>query len=183
ATSNAQNDSGIFDLNFRDERFLPFEGFGAVSEWQLQLPSPHHFPTFDYNTISDVVLHLSYIAIDGRDVTINGKTYREIRQEQLRNTINTLLTNEKLKLFVKLFDLRHDFPNEWHQFLQSDDPQLDLILKKQHFPYFLHTKIITFLNVSVILKFSTSDELATISQPISGIKLENATNDASWSIS
>ena len=27
STSNAQNDSGIFELNFRDERYLPFEGY------------------------------------------------------------------------------------------------------------------------------------------------------------
>jgi hypothetical protein len=26
ATSNAQNDDGMFELNFRDERYLPFEG-------------------------------------------------------------------------------------------------------------------------------------------------------------
>jgi hypothetical protein len=31
ATSHAQNDSGMFELNFRDERYLPFEGAGAIS--------------------------------------------------------------------------------------------------------------------------------------------------------
>lgn len=39
ATSNAQNDSGTFELNFRDERYLPFEGAGAISKWRLDLPS------------------------------------------------------------------------------------------------------------------------------------------------
>ena len=38
ATSHAQNDSGLFELNFRDERYLPFEGAGAVSEWRIELP-------------------------------------------------------------------------------------------------------------------------------------------------
>ena len=28
ATSSAQNDSGMFELNFKDERYLPFEGAG-----------------------------------------------------------------------------------------------------------------------------------------------------------
>jgi hypothetical protein len=37
ATSNAQNDSGIFELNFRDERYLPFEGAGVVSGWTIDL--------------------------------------------------------------------------------------------------------------------------------------------------
>src|SRR5262249_28876651 len=31
ATSHAQNDSGMFELNFRDERYLPFETAGAIS--------------------------------------------------------------------------------------------------------------------------------------------------------
>src|SRR5262249_35302399 len=29
ATSHAQNDSGLFELNFHDERYLPFEGAGV----------------------------------------------------------------------------------------------------------------------------------------------------------
>ena len=37
ATSHAQNDSGMFELNFRDERYLPFEGAGAISRWRIRL--------------------------------------------------------------------------------------------------------------------------------------------------
>jgi hypothetical protein len=38
ATGSAQNDSGLFETNLREERFLPFEGAGAVSTWKLALP-------------------------------------------------------------------------------------------------------------------------------------------------
>lgn len=38
ATSGSQNDSGLFQLDFRDERYLPFEGAGAISSWRLELP-------------------------------------------------------------------------------------------------------------------------------------------------
>ena len=31
ATSTAQSDAGVFEFNFRDERYMPFEGAGAVS--------------------------------------------------------------------------------------------------------------------------------------------------------
>jgi hypothetical protein len=31
ATSTAQNDAGVFEFNFRDERYMPFEGAGAIS--------------------------------------------------------------------------------------------------------------------------------------------------------
>ena len=45
AVSTGQNDSGLFELNFRDERYLPFEGAGVVSKWRLELPAD--FRQFD----------------------------------------------------------------------------------------------------------------------------------------
>lgn len=36
-TSGARNDSGLFETNLRDERFLPFEGAGAIGTWTLTL--------------------------------------------------------------------------------------------------------------------------------------------------
>jgi hypothetical protein len=44
AASNAQNDSGMFELSFRDERYLPFEGAGAVSQWSNSSPSSKQNP-------------------------------------------------------------------------------------------------------------------------------------------
>ena len=38
AISKASNDSGLFELNFNDLRYLPFEGTGAVSTWELKIP-------------------------------------------------------------------------------------------------------------------------------------------------
>jgi len=37
--SNASSSSGLFETNLRDERFLPFEGTGVVSIWELDLPA------------------------------------------------------------------------------------------------------------------------------------------------
>ncbi|MCA9622375.1 MAG: hypothetical protein KC731_25295, partial [Myxococcales bacterium] len=54
---------GQFDLNFRDERFLPFEGAGVVSRWRIELP--HETNRFDVGTITDVILQLSYMAREG----------------------------------------------------------------------------------------------------------------------
>jgi hypothetical protein len=63
-TSSAQNDAGLFELNFRDECYLPFEGAGAVeSNWTLELPSK--LRSFDYDTIFDVIVHISYTTKDG----------------------------------------------------------------------------------------------------------------------
>jgi hypothetical protein len=63
AISSGQNDSGVFELNFKDERYIPFEGAGAISKWRLELPG--QFAQFDYDTISDVVMINRYVASDG----------------------------------------------------------------------------------------------------------------------
>ena len=63
ATSTAQNDSGLFEVNFRDERYLPFEGAGAVSQWLIFMPQASN--AFDFETITDVVFNLKYTARDG----------------------------------------------------------------------------------------------------------------------
>lgn len=60
STSHAQNDSGLFDVNPRDDRWLPFEGQGAVSTWTLELDPRDN--AFELSTITDVVLHLRYTA-------------------------------------------------------------------------------------------------------------------------
>jgi hypothetical protein len=53
ATSTAQADSGVFEMSFRDERYMPFEGAGAISSWRLSLPGS--FRQFDYSTMLSAV--------------------------------------------------------------------------------------------------------------------------------
>lgn len=62
ATSHGQNDAGVFELNFKDDRYLPFEGAGVISRWKLEMPAQAALRPFDYNTITDVVLHVKYTA-------------------------------------------------------------------------------------------------------------------------
>ena len=70
ATSTAQNDSGVFELNFRDERYLSFEGAGVISTWKLELNGKYKkedgtnidISQFDYDSISDVILQIRYTA-------------------------------------------------------------------------------------------------------------------------
>jgi hypothetical protein len=65
ATSTGQSDSGLFDVNLRDERWLPFEGQGAISSWNLVLDPRDN--NFDFSTITDVILHVRYTARGGGD--------------------------------------------------------------------------------------------------------------------
>lgn len=74
-TSSAQNDSGLFGSNLRDEQSLPFEGAGAISGWRIELPPDRK--AFDLESISDVVLRLRYTARDG------GATLRTAAMDSL----------------------------------------------------------------------------------------------------
>ena len=84
--STGMADSGLFDPAAHSERVLPFEYAGAISEWQLTLPanpSAGDPAAFDYQSISDVVLHLRYTARDG------GDPLRRAATKALRDAINS----------------------------------------------------------------------------------------------
>jgi hypothetical protein len=97
ATSSGQNDPGLFELNFRDERYLPFEYQGAVSRWRFELPPENNY--FDLDTVTDVVLHLDYTAREG------GEVLRAAAMDDARRR----LPGDGLRFF----DVRHDFPDAW----------------------------------------------------------------------
>ncbi|MDJ0796432.1 MAG: neuraminidase-like domain-containing protein [Calothrix sp. MO_167.B12] len=100
ALSKGTDDNGMFVLNFQDERYLPFEGTGAVSTWELSLPKAAN--RIDFDTISDVIITLSYTALDGGD--------------KFREEVTNL---EPLKQYSEAyyFNLKQLFTGEWHTFL------------------------------------------------------------------
>lgn len=61
--SHGIQDSGMFTLNFNDERFLPFEGAGVDSTWSLQFTNTDA----DLDSLTDVILHISYTARGGTE--------------------------------------------------------------------------------------------------------------------
>lgn len=125
ATSTAQNDGGLFELNFRDERYLPFEYHDAVSNWTLEMMEYKNLRQFDYNTIADVMVHLRYTAregnIDSKAAALAG--------------LHAITDNLSGTRLVRLFNLRHDFPNEWRLMTQQPDRTLRLVLEPSKFPY------------------------------------------------
>ena len=74
ATSSGQNDSGLFELNFRDERYLPFEYQGAVSRWRIELPPENNY--FDMDTLSDVIFNLNYTAREGGETAAHARQWK-----------------------------------------------------------------------------------------------------------
>ena len=133
-TSNAQNDSGMFETNLRDERFLPFEGAGAESTWKLELPKD--YPAFDYATISDVILHIRYTARHGVD------------GNKVKTALDNLLQEVNQSNLALFFSLRHDFPTEWSAFANGAG-DFTATIRKEYFPYFTQGKTITITGLDV----------------------------------
>ncbi|NEQ05873.1 MAG: hypothetical protein F6K37_07910 [Moorea sp. SIO4E2] len=69
AISKGVNDSGMFVLNFQEERYLPFEGTGAISDWILKMPKANN--SFDFESITDVIITLRYTALQGGSTISN----------------------------------------------------------------------------------------------------------------
>jgi 5-hydroxyisourate hydrolase-like protein (transthyretin family) len=129
ATSNAQNDSGVFELNFRDERYLPFENTGAISSWRLELPT--EVKQFDYNSISDVIVHVKYTAREG------GSSLKNAANSSLKDQLEIIkqgLSQEGLHIAL---NMKHDMPNEWN--LLKKNGTIDITLDKSRLPYIAQT--------------------------------------------
>ncbi len=127
-TSSGNNDSGMFETNLQDARFLPFEGAGAISTWKLELPE--EFQQFDYQTISDVILHFRYTARQGVE---KGRV-----TEYLKNGLATVSASG----LGLLLNIKTDFPTEWHAFSLDGTPNLALTITPDFFPYFTQGKSI-----------------------------------------
>jgi hypothetical protein len=137
-TSSGNNDSGLFETNLHEERFLPFEGAGAISTWRLELPDT--FRQFDYNTISDVIVHVRYTARQGG---------AEVRQAAVQH-LEALIEEASTSGLAQLFSLRHDFPSEWHRFVTGDAASpFAATIKKEFFPYFVQSRDITITEIEM----------------------------------
>jgi hypothetical protein len=128
ATSHGQNDPGTFELNFNDDRFLPFEGAGAVSEWRIELPRENN--QFDLATVSDVILHVRYTARPSGDINLT---------QAAKANLAAVLPPRGLRMLV----LNQEFGSEWHRFLHptaGQDQTLSFNLRLEHLPFYARGK-------------------------------------------
>ena len=120
-TSTGQQDAGLFEVNLHDERWLPFEGQGAISTWTLTLDPRDN--NFDFTTITDVILHVRYTARDGGD-------------QAAGNVRNALKPSDPRTILVSV---RNTFPDSWYAFFnpaaQATEQTLNLPLTASVFPY------------------------------------------------
>jgi hypothetical protein len=131
----------MFELNFKDERYLPFEGAGVISKWRLELPT---FRQFDYHTISDAIIHLKYTASEGGERLKSAAT--KSLSKQLENIEQQL---SETGLHVAL-SMQHDLPNEWH--LLEKNGSVKLKIDKSRLPYMAQPLAAAIENVMFIAR-------------------------------
>ncbi|MFM0258419.1 Tc toxin subunit A-related protein [Paraburkholderia sediminicola] len=139
ATSSGQNDSGMFELNFRDERYLPFEFQGAVSHWRIELPRENN--DFDLDTLSDVIINLSYTSREG------GGVLRHAAMEAARKH----LPGDGWCFF----DVRHEFPDAWQMLRNSRhekgrDGRLGVRMERKMFPFLPGSDEVSITRIAVL---------------------------------
>jgi hypothetical protein len=124
ATSSGKNDSGTFELNFNDERYLHFEYRGAISHWRVEMCRENNY--WDRDTMSDLLMKVCYTAREG------GEPLRCAARECARKH----LPGDGWCFF----DVRHDFPDSWEllRMAATDEKrhkQLNLRFTRRMFPY------------------------------------------------
>jgi acylphosphatase len=158
--STAQQDSGLFETNLKDDRYLPFENAGAIGEYQIELPGnpSQGDPTqFDYATITDVVLHLRFTARDG------NAPLRAAALQQIRATIAAA----DVAGSVRMFSLRQEFPTEWARFLAQTPAagrrhELAFTLRPEHYPYWSQRRLTNVVAVNLLARSSDAAPPATL---------------------
>jgi hypothetical protein len=169
AMSTAQGDAGVFELSFRDERYMPFEGAGAVSEWRLQLPS--NFRPFDYQSINDVILNISYTAEE--DEILRQRV--EEQNAALEGSLTHFLSNNTL---TRVFSLRQEFSNAFNRLMQSAvGTPVTIDFTERHFPLFLQGKTVVAAGANVVLAVTDrSNPVGTVSLAVNGTAANGFSN-------
>jgi len=160
STSTAQNDAGVFQLNFRDDRYMPFEGAGAISSWKLSLPK--NFRQFDYNTINDVIIHVSYTS--EYDELFRDKV--EAQNDATEGTLINILKNNSLS---RTFSFRQEFSNDFHRLTEQSVNQPVIIkIQNKHFPLFMNGRNLKVTKAKLILVTPVGQTVAGVNISING---------------
>lgn len=106
ATSSGQADARVFDTTPEQARYLPFEYAGAISKWRISLPAQNN--AFALNTLSDVVMHITYLGREGG---------QELRQAAEKAVCGRMLGNG-----VRFVDVKHDMAEAWRVLLGPPFP-------------------------------------------------------------
>ena len=168
ATSTAQADGGIFEMNFHDERYMPFEGQGGISHWRLTLPRT--FRQFDYQTISDAILTMNYTA------RWNQELREEVERENLALKDTAIHQYLKTNPLRRLFSLRHDFPAVFQQLLhEPGNTAVEFEITRKYLPAFLGGRSLTATDAVLALRPRHDQAVTGLALSLDGTPLTSFT--------
>ena len=173
AASNAQNDSGVFELSFRDERYLPFEGADAISDWSRELfsdlPSNNPDPAnpdfgrplrqFAYKSISDAILHIKYTAREDAGPFKNGAIAH----------LRDYFSQDGATPSLRMLNLRNEFPTQWNRFLNPSNPAkgnvFELEMSPELFPFRDEKKRVKINSVWLLARAKDGEDYTAVFNP------------------
>lgn len=156
--SKAQNDTGMHNAAPLGEQYLPFELRGIDSEWEAWFPSD--LLSFDRTTITDLILHIQYTALEGDTA---GQAFDD-RKDEIWTAYRDAVGLVEEDGMGQRIDIRREYPDLWSKFRQTGE--LSLRIEKKMFPY-LAAPIITQVKGFSILAETSKDmgagiELGTV---------------------
>ncbi|KAJ4982592.1 toxin subunit protein [Stagonosporopsis vannaccii] len=189
AVCSASADAGVFTLDFSSgiQRYLPFEGAGAISKWRLDLPKM--VKQFNYDSISDVVLQLRYTSLDG------GAQLQTAADTAVKAYMKRVEDYASVVGFAAVLDLRNEWAGEWARALagsavasagtgtrvgSADDGVVKLQLGdvRPILPFFTIGKRLHVVKLHLLVDQDLSSEKVSISIRSSGSGTKISDNDA-----
>ena len=174
-TSSGQNDSGMFDVQLADERYLPFESGGAISAWRATLNNV--YPQFDYRTITDLVLHAAHAT----PRATAAQPFAQTAAAAVKAQINALALAQSRKGLYRMFSARHDYGSNWSRFLNpgaGNDQVLTLDIGTERFPFFTSGMDIKISGIDVLANTADSSDFTLVITPPGGTSDQSATFSA-----
>jgi hypothetical protein len=121
-------------------------------------------PTFDWTTMTDVVLHVRYTAREGGDL---------LREAALAS-ISLELSEIPLR---RAFSAKHEFPTEWSAFLRpaqgGSEPMLKLDLSEKRFPYFARALGLNISDLQLVALVKDPENAKDITADVEGAGTTN----------
>ncbi len=163
-TSHGQDDYGLFEANLQDERYLPFEGSGAISRWRLELPPDAN--AFDVDSVADVVINIRYTAHFARSLRGAAAAAAVLPPRELTTAPADSVSSPDQPNRSRLFSLRHEFPDAWRRWLHLSESgasgqSLLLDVGTDRFPWHLKGAKIAIKRVELMLAWTPNVRLAT----------------------
>ena len=145
ALSQGINDSGLFQLDFNDERYLPFEGTGAVSSWKLEIPLTTN--SIDFDSLADVIIQVQYTAVPG------SNNFRQLVQSLLPAFSG-----------YRVFSIEQEFSFAWKAFIEKKQA-LAIPIEPAQFRRNLKSYTVTNLYLQLVLTAEGKQKAPTLEMP------------------